>query len=1028
MAEAVIISIAGDIISNLLAQALKKVGNLCGVKQEIEMLRDRVSRLRAVLDHAEEQYYHSPEIQVWLEKLKNAFYDAHDVLEELNIEALQRELRGHNEVIKEVRTFFSSSNQLAFNLKMSYKVRVVRERIEAIKADRGLHLEERPVYSRVEGQWRKGEETHSYISEGDMKGRDDDKRTIIKILLDPNMEENVSIVPIVGIGGLGKTALAQCVYNDEMINKHFDLNMWVCVSNDFEVKKIVTNIITCAKKKEPSEVAMEQLQIELREEIHGKRYLLVLDDLWNEELEKWLSLRKLLMGGARGSKILITTRLPSVAKITGNTPPHFLGGLSESASIDLLMQMAGRKLEEMQDFDMLAIIKEIVRKCSGVPLVIRTVGGLLSFKESKHEWLPFKENELAYVSQREDNIKSVFKLSYDHLPSHLKQCFALCSLFPKDYEINKQTLVNLWMAEGFIQPSHRNQHLEDIAHRCFVDLLWSNFFQDFKKDPNTDEETCKMHDLMHDLACLVAGIECWVAWDDRKSIPERARYISHNTSSNLMGKLPISRLKARAPRTIISTIEYREIGRESMSEADLRELIQSFKRLRILDLHAMNVEKVPRSIYKALAKNCCELEELKGLNNIRGSLSIENLQSVIDAEAEYEAANLIGKHSLESLALDWGRFDADDVVIGNKDEVLLDGLRPHSNLHKLTVYGYKGKRFPRWMTDGSSFPNLAGFSLYGGERYKHFPQLGLNKLKTLSLWRMEFLECLPEECLKSLTSFESLDIRHCPRLTSLSQGMRHLSNLVDLTIISCGELDISKDESGNIIILDDSHGGGGLLHSLRSVDIRYLPKLESLPHWLLQLNNLEHLQIWSCINLKELPKQMGALQSLQWLEIIRCPSLTSLPEGMRRLVSLTHLHIERCPELELDISKDERGNILDFHGGGLLHSLRSVDINYLPKLESLPQWLPQLSNLERLHISFCLNLKELPEQMEALQSLERLEIEWCPLLTSLPEGMRRLASLTHLIIHNCPELEARCKRDAGEDWHKIAHIPNIYSY
>ncbi|KAL3749273.1 hypothetical protein ACJRO7_010386 [Eucalyptus globulus] len=314
--------------------SIETVGKLRGIEHELKALRDTVSILQPVLDDAEKQYHH-PHIQIWVEQLKDAFYEAQDVLEEFNIEAMRRELRGHNEMMKMVRTFFSSSNQLAFKLKMSDKVREVRARIEAIKANKEVHLNERP-----EREWRKREETHSFIREGDIIGREDDKKTIMEFLLDSDVQENISILPIVGIGGLGKIALAQSVYNDEMVNKQFNLKMWVCVSDDFDMKKIIKNIIACAKKKEPIEGAMEQLQSELRGAIDGKRYLLVLDDLWTTELETWLNLKTLLVGGAKGSKILITTRLPLVAKITSTIPPHFLKGLSKSKSLDLLMQMA----------------------------------------------------------------------------------------------------------------------------------------------------------------------------------------------------------------------------------------------------------------------------------------------------------------------------------------------------------------------------------------------------------------------------------------------------------------------------------------------------------------------------------------------------------------------------------------------------------------------------------------------------------------------------------------------------------------
>ncbi|KAI6683815.1 hypothetical protein NL676_029728, partial [Syzygium grande] len=111
---------------------------------------------------------------------------------------------------------------------------------------------------------------------------------------------------------------------------------------------------------------------------------------------------------------------------------------------------------------------------------------------------------------------------------------------------------------------------------------------------------------------------------------------------------------------------------------------------------------------KALAKNYCRLGELKGLNNIRGSLCIENLGSVTDAEAESKAANLIGKHRLESLKLEWGYFHTDDIAIVDRDEALLGGLQPHSSLQKLMINGYKGESFPRWMMNSlvSSLSNL----------------------------------------------------------------------------------------------------------------------------------------------------------------------------------------------------------------------------------------------------------------------------------------------------------------------------------
>ncbi|KAL3749330.1 hypothetical protein ACJRO7_010439 [Eucalyptus globulus] len=1072
MAEAVI-SIGGSVLANLITQALGKVGNLGGIKRELQVLESTVTMLQALLDEAEEQQHQSFQIKDWVEKLKEVFYDLQDVLEEFNIEAMRRELKGDNQMIKVVRTFFSSLNQLAFELKMSRKIREVRERLVVIKDEKDFQLDKGPMNSQAERGWRKSEETHSFMREEDIIGRENEKKNVMKFLLDMDVKENVSILPIVGIGGLGKTALAKFVYNDEMISKHFDLKMWVCVSNDFDMIKIVKDIIVCVEKKEPPNYnVMDRLQVELRKIIDGRRYLLVLDDLWDAKSETWPNLKSLLMGGARGSKILITTRLPLVAEITSSASPLLLEGLFESDSLDLLMRMAGRKEGGIQDLDMLAIGKEIVRNCFGVPLVVRTIGRLLFLKQTKDEWLRFKDHELPKMSQTEEHIISVLRLSYDRLPSHLKRCFTFCSLFPKDFEIEKHTLVYLWMAEGFIQSSNAGKLLEDIAHEYFMDLYWSNFFQDFKKNPYTKEETCKMHDLMHDLACSVAGNKYWAARDDTNQINERTRHISYGSTFNLMGELPISRLKPSILRTFLCTIrDWKEIN--PTSEVDLRQLIQNFKRLRILDLHATEVKKVPRSIcelkyltyldlsdnntlrrlpnsitrlqslqtlnlhscyvleelpsdirklvslrnldiddcselsylprgigelsslhrltnfilpqYKARAKNYCGLGELKGLNNIRGQLSIKNLGYVTYAEVKCEDEILMGKHSLDSLVLHWNGFNIDDVVI---DELLFDRLKLPSNLQRLKMRGYQGESFPKWMMDSlvSFLPHLVDVKFYTCKRCERLPPLDqLPCLKSLHINDMPELEYIKsDQSSPSPASFPSLlklEIYGCEKLKAMPLTP-HLEELL-----------LNK-------------ANGALLINQMMLGLNKLKRL-----------NIESIKFPEC-----LPEEgFQSLTSLESLKITNCHQLTSLWQGMRHLSSLVDLFIENCEKL--DISKDEIDNILDFHGG--LHSLCSVYINGLPKLTSLPQWFLQSHNLKCLKIWNCHNLKDIPEQIEAFQSLQDLHLVSCTSLTSFPEAMRRLTSLIHLTIFKCRELEESCKRQAGEDWDKIAHIPNI---
>ena len=211
---------------------------------------------------------------------------------------------------------------------------------------------------------------------------------------------------------------------------------------------------------------------QLRENLNGKKYLLVLDDLWNEDGNKWLLLKNLLMGGARGSGIVVTTCSIKVAEITGTTSPHALKGLTEEKAWSLFVKMAFKGGKEPKNQGIIDLGKEIVGKCIGVPLAIRTIGRLLYGKTSKIEWQSFLDDELSKLTQQENNISLTLKLSYDHLPSHLKQCFAYCRLFPKDYRIDVVTLINLWAVQGFIVLEGPRHRFVDIDRKYFMELLW----------------------------------------------------------------------------------------------------------------------------------------------------------------------------------------------------------------------------------------------------------------------------------------------------------------------------------------------------------------------------------------------------------------------------------------------------------------------------------------------------------------------------------------------------------------------------
>ncbi|XP_022722144.1 putative disease resistance protein RGA3 [Durio zibethinus] len=722
MAEGFLFNFAERILVGLASLAHQELGLPWRVKAEITKLKDTCSLIKGVLRDAEEkQRNHNHEVTVWLGQLKDVLYDVDDLLDDFSTEALRRQILRRNEMVKKVRVFFSKSNQLAYSLKMGHRVSAIRKRLDKIAADRTkFHFTDSPVESLLEVKER--DQTYSFVREEEIIGRDDDKKKIVKLLLQSELEENVSVVPIIGIGGLGKTTLAKMVFNDKNVGEHFQLKLWVCVSEKFELKLIVEKIIEAATGSKPErDLQMETLQNILRDNINGKKYLLVLDDVWNEVREKWLNLRNLLLGGARGSWIVITTRSGLVAEITSTVLPHELEGLSKSQSWSLLKQMAFKEQShESNGSHFEAIGMEIVEKCKGVPLALRAIGSVL-FTRTEAEWVKVKNNIVKYITQQESGIMPVLKLSYDHLPPHLRQCFAYCSLILKDTEFWVEDLIMYWMAQGFIQPLSGDQDLEDVGHEYFMDLLWKSFFQVAEEDDSGNVKRFTMHDLMHDLACSVAGTEYCIASLEAENADERTRHVLFEDELDASWKILSTLHKAKKLRTIF-------LPDGSLNQSICNALISNFRYLRSLNLSFSGIERLPHSIgklkhlrglylignenLKKLPSSLCrlqnlqtlrlsgcsdlencrgnkkrgkgvgELRELNGLNNLKGKIRISSLKNAIP---EPGSSYLKEKLNLKHLKLSWRNEENDDDdeeeeeddASNEKSELVFEGLEPH---------------------------------------------------------------------------------------------------------------------------------------------------------------------------------------------------------------------------------------------------------------------------------------------------------------------------------------------------------------
>jgi len=225
------------------------------------------------------------------------------------------------------------------------------------------------------------------LTEPEPYGRDKEKNNIVKILTNKVCDvQELSVLQILGMGGLGKTTLAQMVFNDPRVIQHFDPKIWICISENFDEKKLIKAIVESIEGKPlGDDMDLAPLQKKLQDMLNGKKYFLVLDDVWNENQEKWDKIKAVLKVGARGASVLATTRLKRVGSIMGTLQPYELSNLSQEDCWLLFMKRAFENKEKINP-NLVAIGKEIVKKSGGVPLAAKTLGGLLRFEEQEREW------------------------------------------------------------------------------------------------------------------------------------------------------------------------------------------------------------------------------------------------------------------------------------------------------------------------------------------------------------------------------------------------------------------------------------------------------------------------------------------------------------------------------------------------------------------------------------------------------------------------------------------------------------------
>jgi len=684
-------------------------------------------------------------------------------------------------------------------------------------------------------------------------------------------------------------------------------------------------------------LSLDNLQNMLRRNLTGKKYLLVLDDIWNESFEKWAQLRTYLMCGAKGSKVVVTTRSKIVAERMGVSVSYNLNGLTLEKSWSLLKYIITYGDETKGVNQTLETIgKKIAEKCSGVPLAIRTLGGLLQGKTEEREWIDVLQGDFWKLCEDEESIMPVLKLSYQNLSPQLRQCFAYCSLFPKDWKIEKDGLIQLWMAQGYLECSDEKQRMEDIGNQFVTILLMKSFFQDAQIDDG-DIRSFKMHDLIHDLAMKVAGNDCCYLDSETKRLVGNPMHIM--LKRDAFGFL--ESLSSSKMRTLILLAGFSE----KLNEKELL-VISKFKYLRALKLMHCSSSKLCDSIEKLNHLRYLNLRDCRSCSTCISNLVCLQTLLLRRCYVEFSSEDI-------SKLINLRYFDIEDLQPSEQK-------KRTSRFGKLGVWGqHKSVIISNW----SSLSNIVQICLHDCHGLQFLPPMErLPFLKSLSVYYLDELEVIYyEEPLSSESFFPSLKklmLIECRELTGwrrMRDGVKNDNNssqLYHLSFPRLSELDIT--------------GCDALTH------MPTFPKLEELS---LEFSKVEALEATLNMVGSKRPIEFPPLSMLKYLHIGGNDlNVKKLPDDwLQNLTSLKHLGFRKVLNKkfqEIGIWFRNDTNCLPF-----LESITFLDCK---DLEVLPDWICNLSSLHRINLLDCECLASLPEGMPGLVKLQTLQIADCP--------------------------------------------------
>ncbi|KAG0451371.1 hypothetical protein HPP92_013769 [Vanilla planifolia] len=964
----------------------EKAAVVLGVKEELVRLQGRLERIQKVLQDAERRRLEDAAISHWVNELKDVVYDADDIIDLCRIHGAGLLMEdGDDEGVNPpgspfrprlCRCFsdlFACFAGIPFSYKIGTRIKNLNRRLQEIAEDKSNFGLEHTSSRTDQITTVDKRQTSSMVDVDVIVGREIEDATnkLVNLILGGDLESNCCVFAVTGMGGVGKTTLAQKIFNHQWIRAEFQKKVWVCVSHTYSETDLLQQVIRAAGGTYGDGRTKAELQPMLGSVVMGRSFFLVLDDVWRADV--WIDLLRtpLSSAGSAMGRILITTRDENVAKQVGSVHIHQVTQLPVETGWEMLYRrlLVMGKEEEIRSLK--EIGTQIVKKCSGLPLAIKSIAGVLARKDlSEAEWVKVLKNEAWSMAKLPDELRGALYLSYDDLPSPLKQCFLYCSLWPEDWTFHRDDLIRMWVAEGFILEQEDDSLMEDTAREYYKELIRMNLLQ---ADPlDYGFHKCKMHDLLRSLALFLSKDE-----------------ILHGDTS---ARIHIRRVSIMHPAQFGARILDATVASGRLRTLLCSREVSSFNKIKFEQLACLRVLQINDADFGGVADGLGELVHLRYLDFDRTDL--KELPESIWRLTNLQFLNLCGCRFLKAIP------------------------RTITKLRRLRRLGLEGTcldYIPKGIRRLAELNDLSGF-VVGDNNC-------MNSVRSRGF-------CCTLEELSSLAKLRVLRLYRLERAQAGDFEVRKLTHLKELRLFFTISADYETDEllctEENIkqveLLLED-------MHPPQSLELLHIVNYfgSDFPRWLMSpslgrhLPNLTYFYLEENISCTQVPS-LGLLPNLRILSIYGASSIESigpqffgsdLEKGMHvrtrtrtAFPKLELLKFRFMPKLEEWISSMEEQDV----GEKLLlwPCLVELVLEECPSLKALPDGL-QFAPLNSLSIVRSHEIKEvcrLPllgsrlmlrrnlslERVSNLPELRVLEISECPSLRQV-EDMKSLLQL-----------------------------------